>query len=99
MFGGGERLFAVALPLAERVEDDVIGERQHFRHVRRRVSSGESVHFAAEIVAPEFRFVQAARAHAGQVAGNQRRVVVHGEAFQRQQDFCTAFLSHAVQQL
>ncbi|EHM56098.1 hypothetical protein HMPREF9080_00122 [Cardiobacterium valvarum F0432] len=57
------------------------------------------MHFAAEIVAPKFRFVQAACAHAGQVAGNQRRVVVHGEAFQRQQDFCAAFLLHVMQAL
>ena len=57
------------------------------------------MHFAAEIVAAEFRFMQAACTYTGQVAGNQRRVVVHGEAFQRQQDFCAALLLHAVQAL
>jgi len=82
-------------PLPGRIEDHVVGELEHFLQVVFAERGAERVHFAAELLAAEARFVRAARAGAGKVARDERCHAPHRERLQREQDLRAAFGLHA----
>ena len=82
---GGLRLRAEAPPLAEGVEDDVVGDGDELRHVLCAVGRGEDVVFLAHFFVAEARLVETARGGAGEVRADERIERIHREAFLREQ--------------
>ncbi len=75
-----------ALPLRKGVEHHVVGDLQDLREIALGVGGREGVNFPAERVAPESRLVQAARAGAGEIPGDERREAPHRERLEREED-------------
>lgn len=97
---GRERCGAELLPLCERVEDDVAADLCELRELRFLVGRREDVSLLAELahlLMAEPRLVEAAGRCTREVLGDQRVVMVHGEALLGEQDVRARALLHLVQ--
>ena len=88
------------LPLCKRVEDDVAADLRELRELGLLVGRREDMSLLAELahlLMAESRLVEAAGRRAREVLGDQRVVMVHGEALLGEQDVRARALLHLMQ--
>ena len=97
---GRECRGAEFLPLCERVEDDVAADLRELRELGLLVGRREDMSLLAELahlLMAEPRLVEAAGRRTREVLGDQRVVMVHGEALLGEQDVRARALLHLMQ--
>ena len=94
-----EDFVAVAMLLADGVENDVVCNAEEGCHFRRFVGGGKDVDFAPELLRSETGFVDAARGSADEVVSESRVESVAGKGFLREKDLCPCFVLNPFQDL
>lgn len=97
---GRKRCGTELLPLRERVEDDVAADLRELSELGLLVGRREDMSLLAELahlLMAESRLVEAAGRRAREVLGDQRVVMVHGEALLGEQDVRARALLHLMQ--
>src|SRR5690606_9612900 len=94
-----ENFIPIAMPLAERVEDEVVGDFEHRRHFGRFVGGGKDVDFAAEFLVSETRLLQSARSRADEVVAQERVEAEAGKGLLGEEDLRPGLILDPLQDL
>ncbi len=94
---GGKHFVTITVPLAQRIEDEVVRDLQHLGHLGGFVGRGEDVDLAAEFLVPEPCLVQSARGRADEVVAQQGVETEAGEGLLGEKDLRSGLVLDALE--